>query len=632
MSLPFVKYVFFPLLIIITMYATYSSLKDKVLWHVIVAFLSAFILLVINMIIHSVGMLNTEHLHIFIVKEYFNSVTVVIMAFVLYSLIPDTPTLKEYIRKASKYTIIAGFIIALFSFLKFFLDLKGYQFSILNPEDYPLGTSLTNDRNFFSLFGLFSMVLLLPVLLRKISVKKSLLIQFILLVLSASIILTTSRRAILIFTVLLIALAAAYLLRLIWKKNTLIQNFVINTRYFLVSFIVLIGTIIFLVSNVGLYRINNKLVKNGFDPDRFKVYTTVLTYQLKSLVVANIDIAEIHATLWKKDDDAILPFKGKGNTKFSKLRKLPADKKKTNVKGSGIKVTKDADYLVSNNTAYSYTKIVDYQATADTLFEFTAWCYVSADFNGNSVLLSPGKNALESVSHNYDLTKKHTWQLLKVAFAAGTKDTLPVYLGFSKFHAQDFDDLSGHVIFAFNNITPINDSIASAINNHNKSTSKSFNYSPSLKKEELLATGDILINSSLAVPRIDRWKYAWSIYTTRYSFWERLFGDGFTYMSMFANRFLKGKSEIDWPHNSLLSTLLYSGLAGAMFYIYFLLVTVFLYWKFIKQFWPLAMCFLIAFFFAVFSGNNSLDPPIMGIFMMFPYLINHIYKKEAGLE
>ncbi len=633
MSLPFVKYVFFPLLIIITMYATYSTLKDKVLWHVIVAFLSAFILLVINLIIHSLGMLKTELLHIFIVKEYFNSVTVVIMAFVLYSLIDDKEMVKEYFRKTSRLTIIAGFIIALFSFLKFFLDLKGFQFDLLNPDDYPLGTSLTNDRNFFSLFGLFSLILLIPVVIRQNSSRKSLAVQFILLVLSTSIILTTSRRAILILTVLLVTLIVIYCISLFRKNNPVLRNIVTNTRYFFISFWIVIGTVTFLVSTVGLYRINNTLVKKGFDPDRFKLYTTILTFQLKSLVVANIDVTQVHASLWMRDDVNVIPFSGDGNMVLSKMRQLPQDKyKKTTPVTNGIKINGDADYRVTNNTAYSYTRLINYKTDSNSFYEITAWCFVSGDFNGDCVIMSPGKNKLGIQQYNYDLRLKNTWQKLKVAFATDTVTTQSVYMGFSKFHALDFDDFTGYVIFSFDTIHVINDSIATEIFVSNKKWEKTFIYDPALHEDALLASADGLMNSSLAVPRIERWKYAWSIYTTRYSVWNKLFGNGFTYMSMFGNRFLKGKSDLDWPHNPVLSTLLYSGIAGVMFYVYFLGVTIFLYWKYFRQFWPIALCFAISLFFAIFSGNNSLDPPIMGIFMMFPYLINHIYRKESGLE
>jgi hypothetical protein len=166
----------------------------------------------------------------------------------------------------------------------------------------------------------------------------------------------------------------------------------------------------------------------------------------------------------------------------------------------------------------------------------------------------------------------------------------------------------------------------------NKKYETPFVYTSRMKNEDLFGTADGLMNSSLAVPRIERWKYAWSIYSTEYSIWGKLFGDGFTYMSMFGNKFMNGRSALDWPHNPVLSTLLYSGIAGVMFYIYFLLMTTFLYWKYFRQYWSIALCFLISLFFAVFSGNNSLDPPVMGIFMMFPYLMNHINKKEAGLE
>lgn len=63
-------------------------------------------------------------------------------------------------------------------------------------------------------------------------------------------------------------------------------------------------------------------------------------------------------------------------------------------------------------------------------------------------------------------------------------------------------------------------------------------------------------------PRTDRWDYAAQLFDESNPI-EFLFGQGFGYLTDFANKFNTGEVE-DYPHNPFLSTLLYSGLLGLM--------------------------------------------------------------------
>ncbi len=72
-------------------------------------------------------------------------------------------------------------------------------------------------------------------------------------------------------------------------------------------------------------------------------------------------------------------------------------------------------------------------------------------------------------------------------------------------------------------------------------------------------------------PRIDRWKYALELYGD-YTIPEKVFGSGFDYLQKFGKEFLETKG-FDYPHNILLSVLLYSGIIGLLVFFWLIFET-----------------------------------------------------------
>jgi len=122
------------------------------------------------------------------------------------------------------------------------------------------------------------------------------------------------------------------------------------------------------------------------------------------------------------------------------------------------------------------------------------------------------------------------------------------------------------------------------------------------------------------------WLFSWQIYKQEYDIPHKLFGSGFNYLNWFGYYFLKDKTASDWPHNPFLSVLLYSGLIGLIIYLFFLYKVFLLYFKYIKEYLVLFLCFLITFFFTFFSGSSPFDPPMMGFFVLLPFFIHNIHK------
>jgi hypothetical protein len=126
--------------------------------------------------------------------------------------------------------------------------------------------------------------------------------------------------------------------------------------------------------------------------------------------------------------------------------------------------------------------------------------------------------------------------------------------------------------------------------------------------------------------RTSRWLYAAELWNTRYKWPNKLFGHGFDYLGWYGQKF--NYNSPDWPHNPFISVLLYSGIIGLLIYIWFLTRVVLLYLKYRKQYGVAFIGFLITFFFSFFSGSSPFDPPVMGFFIMLPFYINYVHKRE----
>jgi O-antigen ligase len=128
--------------------------------------------------------------------------------------------------------------------------------------------------------------------------------------------------------------------------------------------------------------------------------------------------------------------------------------------------------------------------------------------------------------------------------------------------------------------------------------------------------------------RISRWQFALQIFSKEFSIKQKIFGGGFSFLNWYGFYYLKDKTQSDWPHNPFLSILLYSGIIGLLIYCFFLYKVFYYYLKYRKEYLILFIFFSITFFFSFFSGDSPFDPPILGFFVILPFFIHSIHKKE----
>ncbi len=306
-------------------------------------------------------------------------------------------------------------------------------------------------------------------------------------------------------------------------------------------------------------------------------------------------------------------------------------------------------YKISNPSskyAYSYITFGDSLIQKGDNVLSDVFCYVSADYNGNTVMLMTENGIQSSV---YNLSFKGKWQKLSI-LVAGNNAKIPLLLYFAKFGVTDFKLLKGYVIYAHPTYRIIH---ASLLNKKDLSfTKKTYpsHFSAGLvnlneyyhqadnDRSKNQETGDPYDSHSFklnytqddfAGPRYDYWRFGWHIFKNEYSLSQKIFGKGFDYMGQFGEEFSPKSKGLDWPHNPFISVLLYGGIVGLIAFLWLLIVTVYLYWLYRKEIWVFFICFGIVFFFSFFSANNPFDPPIMGFFMILPFFIHSIHKKDV---
>ena len=136
------------------------------------------------------------------------------------------------------------------------------------------------------------------------------------------------------------------------------------------------------------------------------------------------------------------------------------------------------------------------------------------------------------------------------------------------------------------------------------------------------------ISNSFIAERILRWQFAIKIFANEYNWNEKIIGGGFDFLNWYGYYFYKDKSRSDYPHNPFLYILLYSGIAGMVVYLILLYKVFYFYLIYLKYIYLPFIFFLITFFFTFFSGGNPFDPPVMGFFIILPFFVNAIHKKD----
>jgi len=287
---------------------------------------------------------------------------------------------------------------------------------------------------------------------------------------------------------------------------------------------------------------------------------------------------------------------------------------------------------------------------------------------------------------NYDMKRKGYWQKLEMKFDCCKDGIVPIYINICKNKEKDFSNLKGYVIFAYpeykkiglsdcnlsyleenklfnlniynNNLLP-NCRIRSEslISNISKIPIQARTFSlifSDIANQAIILNDkdpirswvakfisedtsyyhykkDLLIDtvySNFTGARLNRWRFAYQIFTKEYNWTKKIFGGGFDHLNWYGYYFYNDKTRSDWPHNPFLSVLLYSGILGLTLYLFVFYKAVYYYIKYIKECYIFFIFFLITFFFSFFSADSPFNPPVMGFLLIFPFFLHSVLKRE----
>ena len=170
-------------------------------------------------------------------------------------------------------------------------------------------------------------------------------------------------------------------------------------------------------------------------------------------------------------------------------------------------------------------------------------------------------------------------------------------------------------------------------NNLNNAQKDSFNLLVNQEKQQLYWNIDTNIYQYAMSDRLELWLFGWQ-YFKALPWYRQVFGDGFNYYKVYKLRFGSkyNYTKEYFPHNPILSALLYSGIIGAIAYIFFLLQVFYYYYKYRKDLVILVLMFILVFLFSFVSNRSHFTDTYLIIFTIFPFILHNIYSSKRMAE
>lgn len=143
---------------------------------------------------------------------------------------------------------------------------------------------------------------------------------------------------------------------------------------------------------------------------------------------------------------------------------------------------------------------------------------------------------------------------------------------------------------------------------------------------EPIETTDILnptrkySNTEIIGGRHEKFKFGLVLFKD-FNIKQKLFGNGFNYMSLYGKEFYPNENILDYPHNFLLSSLLYSGVIGFFCCLAYIFIVLYYFYSFRRQFSIFIILLILVTFFSVFSGNSIFSIPIFIFIIILPLLM-----------
>ncbi len=663
-ALPVFKIPFILAYAIFSIYILITYRND--LWLRIKEFFRNFLLVIILATIYLIAFFASVKLYNVILRDIIDLFIIISIFLYLSFFVDSSKKLDRFYSSFIGLFMLFSFFVSFIGMAELFDALPNTRIYTQYIESERLRQSGIYDYNFalvpvfIGLLGSFYFVRFTR------SAIKVILINLLFLFFSTYILFAGSRRGIILFLIISISYFIFKIVAFL-KEKSAINRMTAGRNSILLSYLLLILLWFCILPNTSASFKNNTLEFFGAR-DLRAVRDRITNYFLRyaSIVDKNIDYKTLFEKIWTPNFDPLDPDSGWAYRIHKDV--YPLTGKNAGIVPAGAigyrmdrfcdpdtTIKSDAYIWTNFNPVYrnsTLTKISE-------VYEASVYCYVSDDFNGSYARVLAGQK-----ENRYDLNSKGTWQVLKVDFES--KNDIPVYLDWAKLGSSDLQrDLTGYVIFAYPQLQIKKDSTdqqkAHDSNLGRKNQMGVFNLMQFLELTEVFSlkpehptfikkvlngltsedTTYLKLSAYIKVDSLKRnfgsirtahFEYGFQIYKKEYNLARKIFGGGFNFLNWYGNYFQNDKKSSDWPHNPFLSILLYSGIIGLILYSYLLFVAFRLYIRYFRRYPLFTFSFLIAFFFTFFSGVSPFDPPIWGFFIILPFFLDSVLRKESGLS
>jgi len=659
-SIPFFKYPFIILYSILLLYLI--LFQKRRLINCIKIFIRNYTLIFILFLVFCIALFLTNKIYLLVFKDLINTIILISIFFTLAVLIESKKKLNLLITNFLGVIILFALIISSFGLLQIF---GIYEFAIDN--------SLRIDYNFTLLPIFFGIISIIYFLIHKdLSIYQIIFFNILLVLFTINIALSGSRRGYIILLLICTILIIFSCIPFFIKAKYYIQKTAIVSRYYILALIFFtIGITLYVnsVSCVDKNRVFAFIGTKKITKTRKEIALNIFRYY--SFFNEKKNYSEFYNSYFNPDFNQIDPDCGWGFKYGKRIYPLKGDNVEI-VSADAIGCLVDSTSFVPKKRKGISAQIASLYSSNKETYKASIFCYVSEDFNGSFVRLLVNWDIIKNKGVGnkpiayYNLKKKGAWQKLNIEINYLNGD-VPIHCVVAKKGAQEI--LKGFAIIAYPQVEKVKDydSILSKVNEYkpvelSKTKNIAFiseasilngfllnkitNYKMKNDKDPIRKWVDEVISEDTAYyaykndlfidtitnkfsgPRINRWQFAWQIFTIEYNWKEKAFGGGFDFLNWYGFYFLHDKTKSDYPHNPFLHVLLYSGMIGLALYIFLMYKVFYYYIKYRKEYYIFFIFFLITFFFTFFSGGNPFDPPMMGFFVIFPFFIHSIHKKE----
>jgi hypothetical protein len=671
MGLPQLKYLFVPLFIYFIVYFVRQLFTTGRAKTDLGVFLRHSLLYLILLSVYGLAILYQSDF-LLPVKEFISGAVVLLIFFLTYYFLKEKKIL--FIRFKQFFVqlmIVVTSLTAMLGIVKLVFALFNTPFP-LSPEisQNTITASIPYDYNFFALAMVFGLLSILYQLYQESDIGKVRLTSYNLLMLcfTVNILFSQSRRGFVVLLLILVFIAAGRIFqRYKYRKPALF--WLRKTDIFLFSFIFLFilgyGFMAFTSDDLKKQILTEtRIYKSNF---RNVMTNTIVRYG--SIIELGLEKEKLYYRLWNTGDqkksglqaflrdwfDDIFLNKNKNynlfNADFSEG--LKTWKERGKVKANLIEVNNTRGILIDAKTPYSGIENSFYTDVGDTILigafvQVLEWDKQLRLETRNTYGDSP---VIAEIPEKWENDGKWHWVSLNISYQ--TFGPIPFIAGggsrnqnsisyWSKFHVTETGkgDSTNIVPGIPRNVkyTSLEKRIQNQSNNRKitESEGEGFNPHASLSSflRNLLGKEDTDSgspkspwiqepNNTKDIGRKGRWMYALSLFQN-HSLTRKLFGNGFHYLNKYAEHFKNSPRRIEYPHNPLLSAILYSGIIGGLFYMFFLVYSIILYIRHLKFLRYFFLLYLVTGLFVVISGNSHFSIPAFVFLSFLPYFFQSI--------